>query len=122
MNTDERTKDVLSAAIAKRLFGLELCNGDDKNFVRLASGGVALLKPFASDHNAALELVVPEMRKRGWVFRLIDCLEIDEVGVDFIRWEPEFREATGMAPFGQEPRAICLAALAALDQEESSAG
>ena len=102
--TDERTNEQISAAIAERLFGI----------TPITSVWTKLSKtPFASDHNAALGLVVPEMRKRGWMFEMADFstgVDCGFVKVGFSKW--------ASCDFGQEPRAICEAALAALDAEE----
>ena len=108
MEVTERTNEQLSAEIAERLFG-----GLTAQMLPLSGGGTITCFPdYASDHNAALGLVVPEMRKRGWSFEMGDCLDETSVECSF-----DFIPRT--APFGQEPRAICLAALAALDAEEA---
>ena len=123
--TDERTNEQISAEIAGRLFGqtVEWREWDWKEdgetghtaaFVVVTEGVPFwhIVDPYASDHNAAMGLVVSEMRKRGWSFEMGDCLDETSVECSF-----DFIPRT--APFGQEPRAICLAALAALDAEEA---
>lgn len=115
--TDKRTNEEISAAIAKRLFGLVVESGWG---LITASDGFQYrmsIKPYASDHNAAMGLVVPEMRKRGYIFYLDD--DEGTVCVDFHGASWYGRK---WVPYGEEPRAICLAALAALDQEQSNAG
>ena len=107
MPTDERTKEQISAAIAMRLFPcLEGCWGiAHSHFVE---------HNFASDHNAALGLVVPAMAARGWSFTLsVDATEKTATAL-FVRrgiWH-EVAESSS-----EIPRAICLAALAAMDAE-----
>ena len=120
MPTDERTNEELSAAIAERLFGLAIENGKR---VGISDGWRYHfpVKPYASDHNAALGLVVPAMRKRGYRFEMEDDWDFGDgkamgVGIRF-RTMKQARVEMTFTPFGQEPRAICLAALAALDAE-----
>ena len=107
--TDERTNEQISAAIAERLFNWEQCHK-----------GCLCVPPtyYASDHNAALGLVVPEMRQRGWAFFMAD----EPAGIQVL-FESRADDETywlARAPFGEEPRAICLAVLAALDAERKA--
>ena len=127
MLTDERTNEQISAALAERLFGWEECKCTRllglPHFKR--GNGVAhydhvtardLSEQF-SDYNAALGLVVPEMRKLGYELRIEDELDRGVVNVQFSNGR-----VCGIAeqPFGLEPRAICLAAEAALDAERNT--
>ena len=113
--TDERTNEQISAAIAERLLRWVWVEAVscwvDRDGLVVATRSE--FKP-ASDHNTALGLVVPEMRKRGWQFSLVDVG--DEVRAVFFS-KNLHRTVLASAPFGEEPCAICLAALAALDQE-----
>ena len=103
--TDERTNEQISAEIAERLF-------ENPIEWRMVAG-----KPFASDYNAALGLVVPEMRERGYEFASMD--RDGEFRCSFYRPKSNILDVVIGVPFGEEPRAICLAALAALDTEEA---
>ena len=108
MLTDERTNDQISAALAERLFDIRICQdcaqAGDPHTVNRAE----VIEPFASDCNTALGLVVPEMAKRGYNF---GC------GKSHRDWWAVFeRPLYGYAD--ELPRAICLAAEAALDTEE----
>ena len=113
--TDERTKEQINAEIARRLFGWHLTNWgswDDKDGLPVLRSAI-----FASDHNAALGLVVPEMRRRGYEFMAEDFAAQSSIRVWFVKGSVM---GSSRVPFGQEPRAICLAALAALDQERTN--
>ena len=115
--TDERTNEEISAAIAKRLFGLEPHPTLAGWFLNAAPGykGDYQQAIYASDHNAALGLVVPEMRRRGYLFSLEDNGGGESVMAIF--WSKKFGSIPATAPYSEEPRAICLAALAVLDAE-----
>lgn len=115
------TNDELSAEIARRLFGLvphtNDCANPNRCFAVSANDKFGNpLAPYASDHNAAMGLVVPEMRKRGWELMTEDFIEEARCGVMFVKGRYVSRT---LVPFGEEPRAICEAALAALDSEEA---
>ena len=115
MLTDERTSEEISAAIAERLFGKVIEDGYE---VVTASDGYRYrmsIKLYASDHNAALGLVVPKMRRRGYEFWMSD--RRGRVQVSF---SADGKYSVALAEFGQEPRAICLAAEAALDAERKA--
>lgn len=66
----------------------------------------------ATDHAHAFE-VVEKMRRRGWYLRLVDCIELDEYEARFIT--PDFHD--GSAGGLSIPRAICEAALKAIESE-----
>lgn len=128
MPTDERTNKQISAEIARRLFGLtvewrEWDWKEDGESGHNAAWVVMdeppreywhIVDPYASDHNAAWQ-VVTEMRKRGYIYWASDM------------WAGEGHTQAGFskegnlyritAPFGEEPRAICLAVLGTLEQE-----
>ena len=115
MPTDERTNEQISAALAERLFNIRICpdctQAGDPHTVNRAE----VIEPFASDHTAALALVVPEMRGRGYYFELADMSD-GGVRATFGKQGSQ-RVWIARTPFGLEPRAICLAAEAALDAE-----
>lgn len=113
MPTDTRTNKQINAAIAERLlpepcvFGIAGCKGR------------AAFRPFASDHNAALGLVVPAMADKG--YKKFSCgsygqgtvwAEFSTYGWSPKRWYAEDND-------GSIPRAICLAGLV-LDAEEKT--
>ena len=139
---DERTNQQLSAEIARRLLhwtqdtiahlhndfkgeGDPLCScvgcADGSNAKRrlwVSPDREWKGEPvFASDHNASLGLVVPEMRRRGYEFMAEDFAAQSSIRVWFVKGSVM---GSSRVPFGQEPRAICLAALAALDQERTN--
>lgn len=95
------SNEELSAEIAKRLFGLVLTND------------VLLTSVYASDHNAAMGLVVPEMRKRGYAFELTDFA----AGFATATFATQTEAYSESAVYGEEPRAICEAALKALEAQ-----
>ena len=101
--TDERTNEQISDAIAERLFGIK-------------EWQARLYRIYASDHNAALGLVVPEMLARPGI-------DSFECGVTKSGSWAVFRRGYGPGVAGYAeadeglPRAICLAVLAALDAE-----
>lgn len=122
MLTDERTNKQISAAIAKLLFEKIVCQPDyelctNEWRARCAIPCSVYIEPFASRFAAALGLVVPEMRKLGYELRIEDELDRGVVNVQFSNGR-----VCGIAeqPFGLEPRAICLAAEAALDAERNT--
>lgn len=116
--------DALGEVIAKRLFGWKECTctrllgvshfslGKGVFYYEHATAGQ--LESYASDHNAAMGLVVTEMRKRGYEFELITTPEGKTQAIFANR---EAVDAASAA-FGEEPRAICLAALAALGSRD----
>lgn len=104
----ERTNEEISAAIAERLWPGSTKDGHEWRFGK----SWVDWSDFAEDHNAALGLIVPEMRKRGYWFFMEDDHEAGLVTVFFTNWSCRVT-----LPFGQEPRAICLAAEAALGAE-----
>jgi len=114
--TDTRTNEQISVAIAERLFGLECVGCWEEPLERCPLHGRERA-PFASDHNAALGLVVPEMRRRGWHFTVTSYAGFESVTVSFFR--PESWHETRESP-DELPRAICLAAEAALDAERKA--
>jgi hypothetical protein len=109
----ELTNEQLSAEIARWLFGRttarEIPSGDP-GIITYA------VDDFAGDNDAAMGLVVPEMRKRGYEFMSEDFADESKFQALFVKGSTRGR---GQAPFGDEPRAICEAALAALDAEEA---
>ena len=123
MPTDERTKEQINAAIAERLFEITyethahlwvdalLLDEYHATALHVFRG-----ESYASEHNAALGLVVTEMRKRGYLFSLEDNGGGGSVMAIF--WSKKLGSIPATAPFGEEPRAICEAALAALDAEK----
>lgn len=120
--TDERTDKQISAAIAERLFGITRATHSylwaqvvaTGRTWRTVTGNIFLGEPYAEDHNAAMGLVVPEMRTQGYWFELAD-MSGGRVRATF--GKDEGGRWSARAPVGQEPRAICLAALAAMDAE-----
>lgn len=118
MNKVTTTNEELSAEIARRLFGMEPHPTLSGWFLNASVGykGDYSRPTFASDHNAAMGLVVPEMRKQGWSLHLMDNLVRETVIAVFDH--PERRSVRAQAALGEEPRAICEAALAALDSQE----
>lgn len=116
--TDERTNKEISAAIAKRLWPGSTKDGHEWRFGK----SWVDWSDFASDHNAALGLIVPEMRKRGWFF-LVDDYRGELGRTTFVRFSkqgaPVFEPVHGeaYAEFDELPRAICLAAEAVMDAE-----
>ncbi len=110
MPTDERPNEELSAEIAERLFP---CPSPSCPYASHQD------QPYASDHNAALGLVVPAMLARPGI-------DSFECGVTKSGSWAVFRRGHGPGVAGYAeadeglPRAICLAALAALDAERKA--
>lgn len=134
---DTRTNEEVSAEVARRLFGWEWrqvhCfkghlvdaflpterGSENLDWCHAPwnadTDGLWFVKPYASEHNAALGLVVPEMTAQGFEFRMIVHRSDGSVFVEFYN---EHVQAGEMVDSIKEaPRAICEAALAALDAE-----
>ena len=111
------TNEQLSAEIARRLFGWHEEPDFETKELRwwFSADGHEIFAPiFADDHNAALGLVVPAMWKRGYGFNL-DLYLNGVSGANF--YDQQGRGHWTKADNGSLPRAICLAAVAALDAE-----
>ena len=150
MLTDERTNKQISAAIAERLFRWKFYRRQvpitntyflaesmpedrdilagvaqpfDPNDTDDEYHGYLTLEayegsPYASDHNAALGLVVPAMADKGYGFKL-NVFLYGVTGATF--YAANAREWWVKANSIDElPRAICLAAEAALKQERQA--
>lgn len=116
MITDERTNEQISAALAERL--LHWKQGPFGTW--FDHDGLIVNDPiFASDHNAALGLVVDAMLERPG-YNSFEC-GATKSGIYYA----VFRKNHGPSAAGYSennealPRAICLAAEAALDAEEA---
>ena len=112
MLTDERTNEQISAAIAKLL--LDQLEGHEW---KIGEAWVSW-KDLASGHNAALGLVVPEMRKLGYSFWMRDIWP--KKGESLVGFGKGGAMSNVILPYDQLPRAICLAAEAALNAERKA--
>lgn len=108
MNKVTLTTKALSAEVARRLFGIEYAYGPECPLHHTC-------KPYAEDHNAAMGLVVPEMTAQGFEFRMIVHRSDGSVFVEFYNERVQAGEMVDSIK--EAPRAICEAALAALDAE-----
>lgn len=115
----------LDALVAEKVFGLVVYK-DEKGHHWFDKPGITrhVSPPKPVVHKVAVErysteisaawLVVEEMRKRGYRFKLIETDPGDQYGVSW--WIP--REAFGVVEYAQTaPEAICIAALKALGVE-----
>ena len=115
--TDERTNEQISAEIAERLFGLVQCDIAPRGFHPADRAYPCVDWDYVS-FDGALGLVVPEMRRRGYEFASMD--RNGEFRCSFYQPKSNIPDVVIGVPFGEEPRAICLAALLALDAERKA--
>ena len=112
----KRTNEQLTAEIIERLFSR---NDYDRLITSRAD-----FRP-ASSFGTALGRVVPAMRERGYLFSIADCFDGKKVECGFrsmvgdSHWLNLTKSRFIVAFHGEEPSAICEAALAAMDAEEA---
>lgn len=102
-NYADLTDEQINAQIAERLFGYEKHSEVFGNY------------PYATTYEASIGLVVPAMRERGWMFFLTDMST--HIQVVFEQDDDTYFDVR--SDYGKEPRAICEAALLALDSQEA---
>ena len=95
------TDEQVNAQIAERLFGYEKYSEVFGNY------------PYTQTYDASMGLVVPAMRERGYEFILVDDNGKTEIAFEK---DPQIT-APVVTSFNRTPRAICEAALLALDME-----
>lgn len=103
--TDTRTNKEISVAIAKILWPC-FCGAN-------ACDRISYREPYAEDHNAA-HLVVDAMRERGYT--TFACGYYSQ-GMAWAQFSKKPESYYRLAPSNELPRAICLAAEAALGAE-----